>query len=147
MHTTERAADNELRKAMWDAHTAADLFVRDWPRVVVPMKDCPRCGGKGYAHFLGNDRAPGACFRCSGSGRLPATRADAKKVQDSTNARDLARLRHMWRAMRAALQNTTGCSAYAVQSANAELERVRVAGMDAAKRACGDPFTTTTRRA
>lgn len=46
-----------------------------------PLSPCPRCAGKGEAHFLGESTAPGVCFRCAGTGQVQTSRK-AKKAHD-----------------------------------------------------------------
>lgn len=62
-----------------------------------PRVDCTRCGGKGYAHFLGPQNAPGACYRCGGEGKVVA-RNYVKRSKLLRLQVDLDRLRVYWQA-------------------------------------------------
>jgi hypothetical protein len=90
------AADREAR----EAYAAATRGV--------PHKECPRCDGKGHAFFLGGSRAPGVCFRCAGSGRVPAGRDAAKAVREAAARAETQRLARCRAAVAAALADAEG---------------------------------------
>ena len=77
------------------AQDFGDALLKNLPKV--EQKDCKRCAGKGYAHFLGGDRAPGQCFRCAGSGTVPATRKGAALLEAAFTERNAERLRVLYR--------------------------------------------------
>jgi hypothetical protein len=81
------AEEDAVAKAAW----AAARLLCEWV-------DCPRCGGKGYAHFIGTSRPPGPCFRCGASGKVPGKGGQAYRA--TTSRIELDRLRRIWKRYR-----------------------------------------------
>jgi hypothetical protein len=69
----------------------------------VPMKECSRCEGKGYAHFIGTDRAPGVCWKCWGKGEVVKGRNDARMLGSLYAKAEVERLRALYRGFTLAL--------------------------------------------
>lgn len=88
-HVTLTAELNEADR--WFARANKQVMA-----TVTAWKDCGRCQGKGYAHFLGGDRAPGICFGCAGKGRVMADRNEKKRVAAECLVIERNRLRFAW---------------------------------------------------
>lgn len=122
----------------------ADLWFKRAQKAVLASvsewRDCGRCQGKGYAHFLGGDRAPGICFGCAGTGKLIKGRKEAQRVAAESKTIELNRLRFCWvavnKAVKAQATDTTEREWQRAYTAK-ELIRIRdsyaVAGTAAAK--------------
>lgn len=76
----------------------ADVVFKTFPKPTWETTKCPRCDGKGEAHFIGLDRAPGVCFRCGGSGDVPKPGKNASIATTYGLEATLARWRAMWKA-------------------------------------------------
>lgn len=91
------------------------------------MKPCNRCNGKGSAHFIGADRAPGICFKCAGKGTIYATKAIHDEAALIVAKAELVRLRACWvavnTALKAAREEDKLGSSWVTRSNITELER------------------------
>lgn len=76
----------------------ADVVLKTFPKPAWEETGCPRCAGKGEAHFIGPDRAPGVCFRCGGTGMVPKPGKNAAIAKTYGLNATLARYRAMWKA-------------------------------------------------
>jgi hypothetical protein len=91
----EMTADDAMAMAEQMADEIARAGRKSAP--VVAHKTCRRCQGKGEAHFIGTNRAPGICFGCAGSGKVPATKADMAILVKHHAAVEVERLRVLYR--------------------------------------------------
>lgn len=91
VHAAETYGDSLVGKAARAA----------WP--TVPMKECSRCNGNGYAQFCGTGRPPGICHRCWGKGMVVKGRKDAKMLAGLFATAEVDRLRALYRGFTLAL--------------------------------------------
>lgn len=107
-----------------------------------PTEDCSRCGGKGWAQWLGTHAPPGPCFKCGGHGRQVKGRANQKALALECAAIEVDRLRRCWLAARDAVRVAEAAVAaepgrwhlaHSVKCAKETLARYEAAGKAAVK--------------
>ena len=103
---------NELQAIMTTLNAAISQLDIDHAKVVAQIVsstshvDCTRCDKPGSGTFtwgFGNDERTGVCFRCGGTGKVPA-RGKKAGMERATNAAEIDRLRELWKITKRALR-------------------------------------------
>jgi hypothetical protein len=84
------------------ARTSDAIYKAAFKLPDVPTKPCPRCDGTGT--YVGAYGSTGGCCRCSGFGKVGATRAAALAIKLTFAGAELERLRALYRGTKAALE-------------------------------------------
>lgn len=145
MHTKSSLAESLLARAdefVVSAEKAADALPK--PAYKGPTKPCPRCDGHGSAQFCGPDRDYGICFKCQGKGVVGTDRAALKACAEAHTAREVERLRVLYRGVRSALRLAKEAHALGghwsaratVQGLESQLVRIEEHGRIAAAKEC-----------
>lgn len=141
LNSPQEVARRHAAEAIHAAQTAADAVnakliaeCRDEARAV-PTRPCGRCGGKGYAHFLGGSNAPGVCFLCGGDGKRPKSPEDARRLNLMAASIRLQFLRVLWVGYRDAFRILSACpelSDLAKANARVAMDNITSQGRDEA---------------